>query len=193
MKADSARDGPQNLSAKRRRVQHAAPAASSTARIAPRGHARGRLSDERRPAIDRMPAPVWDVLKGLKDRGKRSSHEPLHGGSELLTTPSRHLGRKMSPDSPAGITEGRPTKRALTLESLDPAASACSETGLLPRDGRGKYPRPGPRRGRCPAPLEGIRKAGLTLRGRRAKPNPKGVPQVTGVPCKDRADGRCPE
>jgi len=138
---------------------------------------------------------VWDVLKGLKDRGKTiflTTHYMEE--AELLadTVAIISCGKIVAIDSPAGLTEGNADQTRLTLESIDTAAlGLVQKLGFVPtRTGDGNIRIPVGGADDVRTILEGIRRAGLTLPGLDVrKPNLEEVfLKLTGVPCNDRAD-----
>ena len=137
---------------------------------------------------------VWDVLKGLKDRGKTvflTTHYMEE--AELLadTVAIISNGKIVAMDSPPRLTEKHAEHTRLTLESVEPAALAlvqqmgfastqCDDGNISVLVGRADDVR---------AILEGIQRAGLTLRGIDVrKPNLEEVfLKLTGAPRDDSA------
>ena len=148
-----------------------------------------------RPASTRTPArQVWDVLKGLKSRGKTiflTTHYMEE--AELLadTVAIISRGRIVAIDSPARLTEKHAEQARLTLESVDAAAlGLVRKLGFVPTRTRdGNILVPVGKADDVRAILEEIRRAGLALPGLDVrKPNLEEVfLKLTTAPREDRA------
>ena len=138
---------------------------------------------------------VWDVLKGLKNRGKTvflTTHYMEE--AELLadTVAIISRGRIVAIDSPAHLTENHAEQTHLTLESIDAAAlGLIQKMGFVPtRTGDGNICVPVSNADDVRAILEEIQRAGLALSGLDVrKPNLEEVfLKLTGEPREDRED-----
>jgi ABC-2 type transport system ATP-binding protein len=139
---------------------------------------------------------VWDVLKGLKARGKTvflTTHYMEE--AELLADTVAIIagGRIVAIDTPAGLTQGHAEQMRLTLQSIDAAAlGLVRNMGFVPtrtEDGNICVPVGGPADVR--AILDEIQKAGLALPGLDVrKPNLEEVfLKLTGAPRDGPAGG----
>ena len=139
---------------------------------------------------------VWDVLKGLKKRGKTvflTTHylEEAELLADTVAIISR--GRIVAIDSPARLTEQNAEKAQLTLESIDASAlGLIRKMGFVPTrtdDGNVQVPVAGAEDVR--AILEEMHRAGLALPGLDVrKPNLEAVfLKLTDAPSDDRPDG----
>ncbi|MGZ4140745.1 MAG: ATP-binding cassette domain-containing protein [Actinomycetota bacterium] len=139
---------------------------------------------------------VWDVLKGLKNRGKTvflTTHYMEE--AELLadTVAIISRGKIVAIDSPTRLTEKHAKQTRLTLESIDPAAlGLIQELGFVPTpNGDGNVSVPVKNADDVRTILEEIQRAGLALSGLDVrKPNLEEVfLKLTGPPRDDRAGG----
>jgi len=139
---------------------------------------------------------VWDVLKGLKKRGKTvflTTHylEEAELLADTVAIISR--GRIVAIDSPARLTEQNAEKAQLTLESIDASAlGLIRKMGFVPtRTGDGNVQVPVAGAEDVRAILEEMHRAGLALPGLDVrKPNLEAVfLKLTDAPSDDRPDG----
>jgi len=139
---------------------------------------------------------VWDVLKGLKSRGKTvflTTHYMEE--AELLadTVAIISRGKIVAIDSPMGLTEKHAEQTRLTLESLDAAAlDIIRKLGFVPtRAGDGNIGVPVGGADDVRAILEAIHRAGIALPGLDVrKPNLEEVfLKLTGEPRDRNASG----
>ena len=139
---------------------------------------------------------VWDVLKGLKNRGKTvflTTHYMEE--AELLadTVAIISRGKIVAIDSPARLTEKDAKQTRLTLESIDAAAlGLIQKMGFVPtRTGDGNICVPVANADDVRTILQEIQRAGLALPGLDVrKPNLEAVfLKLTGVPRDDNANG----
>ena len=139
---------------------------------------------------------VWDVLKGLKSRGKTvflTTHYMEE--AELLadTVAIISRGKIVAIDSPTGLTEKHAEQTRLTLESIDAAALGVIQTmGFVPtRTGDGNIGVPVGSADDVRAILEELQRAGIALPGLDVrKPNLEEVfLKLTGESRDDRASG----
>jgi ABC-2 type transport system ATP-binding protein len=139
---------------------------------------------------------VWDVLKGLKARGKTiflTTHYMEE--AELLADTVAIIsgGKIVAIDTPVGLTEKNADHTRLTLESIDPAAlGLIRKMGFDPtQNGDGNIRIPVGGADDVRAILEEIQRAGLALSGLDVrKPNLEEVfLKLTGEPREDRANG----
>ena len=139
---------------------------------------------------------VWDVLKGLKNRGKTvflTTHYMEE--AELLadTVAIISRGKIVAIDSPARLTEKHAEQTRLTLESIDAAAlGLIQKMGFVPtRTGDGNICVPVGNADDVRAILEEIQRAGLALPGLDVrKPNLEEVfLKLTAASRDDRANG----
>ena len=139
---------------------------------------------------------VWDVLKGLKKRGKTvflTTHylEEAELLADTVAIISR--GRIVAIDSPARLTEQNAEKAQLTLESIDASAlGLIRKMGFVPtRTGDGNVQVPVAGAEDVRAILEEMHRAGLALPGLDVrKPSLEAVfLKLTDAPSDDRPDG----
>lgn len=139
---------------------------------------------------------VWDVLKGLKKRGKTvflTTH--YMDEAELLadTVAIISRGKIVAIDSPARLTEKNAEQARLTLESIDAAAvGLIQKMGFVAtRTSDGNVQVPVASADDVRAILEEMHRAGLALPGLDVrKPNLEEVfLKLTDAPRDDRADG----
>jgi ABC-2 type transport system ATP-binding protein len=139
---------------------------------------------------------VWDVLKGLKKRGKTvflTTHylEEAELLADTVAIISR--GRIVAIDSPARLTEQNAEKAQLTLESIDASAlGLIRKMGFVPtRTGDGNVQVPVAGAEDVRAILEEMHRAGLALPGLDVrKPNLEAVfLKLTDAPSDDRSGG----
>ncbi len=139
---------------------------------------------------------VWDVLKGLKNRGKTvflTTHYMEE--AELLadTVAIISRGRIVAIDAPARLTEKNVEQTRLTLESIDAVAlGLIQKMGFVPvRTDNGNIRVPVANADDVRAILDEIQRAGLALPGLDVrKPNLEEVfLKLTDAPHDDRARG----
>lgn len=139
---------------------------------------------------------VWDVLKGLKNRGKTvffTTHymEEAELLADTIAIISR--GRIVAIDSPARLTEAHADHLRLTLKSINPAAiNVVQKMGFRPtRTGDESFCVPVKNAEDVRGILGEIGRAGLSLHGLDVrKPNLEEVfLKLTSEPLEDRANG----